>query len=159
MLGATWPSGAGDHRVVLEDPRRVDLGRRDQARGEQLDLGVEDQELVLPDVVIGPLGLVRPLVALALVDELVLAEDDVPFEVEFEGVGGVVDELAVDVEPGRALLALGPPPDDDVVGLDVDDPLLLGRVWMLTPLRMTGSACRRAGVGSDSNWISPRPRG
>ena len=79
------------------------------------------QEAVGEEVVIELRGTDRPLVAFAGPLVLVLAEDDVSFEVDFHGLASIVDPgLAVGPVTGSPFLRAGTAPDHGLVGLDVD---------------------------------------
>ena len=116
--------GPLDQLVELLDPGRLELHRGDEARREDVDLAVEAHEPVGEEVVIGPGRAEGPLVALAGDLVLVLAEDDVPLEVDLHRLIGVLDQLAVGPADLLALLGVRVAPDHGALGLDVHDPLL-----------------------------------
>ena len=111
--------------MKLLDPRRLKLHRRDEARREEVNLAVESHEAVSHEIVIGPRRAKGALVGLAGDLVLVLAKDHVAFEVNFHGLVGVLDQLAVGTVDLFAFLGIGVAPHDGALGLDVHDRRIL----------------------------------
>ena len=84
------PVGQHDRGPELLDPRRFDRDRRQQRRSEQIDLGVGRQHPVRQEIIVELRRADGSLIAPAGILVLVLAKNDVAFEIDLHRLPGII---------------------------------------------------------------------